>query len=94
MSPKEKQAAAKQTFAFLGPLTSEPPATAGSRARQRGGPESAMIKNKRHRKVAFVFLEPLTKVPPASAGSGARKRVGPESVMKKQASPQGGICFS
>ena len=53
MSPKEKQAAAKQTFAFFGPLTSEPPATAGSGARKRGGPESAMIKNKRHRKVAF-----------------------------------------
>ena len=54
----------------------------------------AQKKNKRHRKVAFVFLEPLTKVPPAPAGSGARKRGGPESVMKKQAPPQGGICFS
>ncbi len=54
----------------------------------------AQKKNKRHRKVAFVFLEPLTKVPPALAGSGARKCGGPESVMKKQAPPQGGICFS
>ena len=50
MSPKEifecvtgafsicmaKQAAAKQTFVFLGSLTNEPPASAGSRARQRG----------------------------------------------------------
>ena len=39
MSPKEKQAAAQQTFVFLGPLTKVPPAKAGSRARQRGEPE-------------------------------------------------------
>ena len=44
MSPKEKQAAAKQTFAFLGPLTKVPPAPAGSGARKRGGPESVMKK--------------------------------------------------
>ena len=50
---REKQAAAKQTFvaehveeapvarpmAFHEPLTKVPPATAGSRARQRGEPE-------------------------------------------------------
>jgi len=35
MCPKEKQAAAKQTFVFLGPLTNEQPAVAGSRARKR-----------------------------------------------------------
>ena len=32
---REKQAAAKQTFVFLKPLTKVPPATAGSGARQR-----------------------------------------------------------
>ena len=33
MSPKEKQAAAKQTFVFLGPLTNKQSAIADSRAR-------------------------------------------------------------
>ena len=33
MSAKEKEAAAKQTFTFLAPLTKVPPAIAGSRAR-------------------------------------------------------------
>ena len=91
MAQKKNKRHRKVAFVFLEPLTKVPPASAGSGARKRGGPESAMIKNKRHRKVAFVFLEPLTKVPPASAGSGARKRGGPESVMKKQAPPRGGI---
>jgi len=40
MSPKEKQAAPQVAFVFLGPLTNEPPAPAGNRARQRGGRES------------------------------------------------------
>jgi len=40
MSPKEKQATPKVAFVFLGPLTKVPPALAGSRARQRGEPES------------------------------------------------------
>ncbi len=40
MDSEEKQAAAKQTFVFLGPLTKVPPAIAGSGARKRGGPES------------------------------------------------------
>ena len=53
MCPKEKQATPKVAFVFLEPLTNVPPAPAGSGARKRGGPESAMIKNKRHRKVAF-----------------------------------------
>ena len=39
MSPKEKQAAAQQTFVFHKPLTNESPAKAGSRARMRGEPE-------------------------------------------------------
>ena len=33
---REKRAAAQQTFVFLGPLTNESPAKAGSRARMRG----------------------------------------------------------
>ena len=36
MSPREKQAAAKQTFVFPGPLTKVPPGVAGSRARSAG----------------------------------------------------------
>ena len=36
MSPKEKQATPKVAFVFLGPLTNESPAKAGSRARKRG----------------------------------------------------------
>ena len=44
MAPEEKQAAAKQTFVFLGPLTKVSPASAGSGARQRGGPESKIKK--------------------------------------------------
>ncbi len=40
MSPKEKQAAAQQTFVFLGPLTNEPPALAGSGVRQHEVRES------------------------------------------------------
>ena len=36
MSPKEKQATPKVAFVFLGPLTNESPAKAGSGARQRG----------------------------------------------------------
>ena len=40
MSPKEKQATPKVAFVFLGLLTKAPPALAGSRARQRGEPES------------------------------------------------------
>ena len=66
MGSKEKQGTPKVAFVFPGPLTKVPPASAGSRARKRGGPESVMIKNKRHRKVAFVFLGLLTKVPPVT----------------------------
>ena len=36
----KKQAAPQVAFVFLGPLTNEPPAPAGNRARQRGGRES------------------------------------------------------
>ena len=36
MSAKEKNAAAKQTYSFLAPLTNGSPAAAGSRARQCG----------------------------------------------------------
>ena len=36
MSPREKQAAAKQTFVFPGSLTKVPPGVAGSRARSAG----------------------------------------------------------
>ena len=35
MSPKEKQATPKVAFVFLGPLTNESPAKAGSGVRQR-----------------------------------------------------------
>ena len=37
-----KQAAPQVAFVFLGPLTNEPPASAGSRARMRGGREFKM----------------------------------------------------
>ena len=36
MGPREKQATPQVAFVFLGPLTNEPPAKAGSRARQCG----------------------------------------------------------
>ncbi len=36
MSPKEKQATPKVAFVFLGPLTNESPAKAGSRVRMHG----------------------------------------------------------
>ena len=36
MSPKEKQATPKVAFVFLGPLTNESPAQAGSGAQMRG----------------------------------------------------------
>ena len=36
MNPKEKQAPPQVAFVFLGSLTNEPPAPAGSGARQRG----------------------------------------------------------
>ena len=42
MAEEEKQAAAQQTFVFLGSLTNEPPASAGSGARMRGGREFKM----------------------------------------------------
>ena len=51
MSPKEKQAAAQQTFVFLGSLTNEPPASAGSGARKRGDREYEIIKKQKQRKM-------------------------------------------
>ncbi len=36
MSAKEKEAAAKQTFTFLAPLTNEQPCEAGRESAQRG----------------------------------------------------------
>ena len=77
MSPKEKQATPKVAFVFLGPLTKVPPALAGSRARQRGEPESK--NNERREKQAaaqqtFVFHKPLMNESPAKAGSRARMR--------------------
>jgi len=60
-------------FVFLGSLTNEPPASAGSGARQRGVRESK-IKKQAPPQVAFVFLGSLTNEPPAPAGSGARQR--------------------
>ena len=53
MAQKKNKRHRKVAFVFLEPLTKVPPASAGSGARKRVGPESAMIKNKRHRKVAF-----------------------------------------
>ena len=44
MAGEEKQAAAQQTFVFLGSLTNEPPASAGSGARKRGDREYEIIK--------------------------------------------------
>ena len=58
MSPKEKQAAPQVAFVFLGPLTNEPPAIAGNRARQRG----------------FVSVPAILTNHPTSAGNRARQR--------------------
>lgn len=46
MSPKEKQAAPQVAFVFLGPLTNEPPASAGSRARKCGVRECGFVSAK------------------------------------------------
>ena len=53
MAGEEKQAAAQQTFVFLGSLTNEPPASAGSGARKRGDREYEIIK-KSYDKSQFV----------------------------------------
>jgi hypothetical protein len=47
MAGEEKQAAAQQTFVFLGSLTNEPPASAGSGARKRGDREYEIIKKQK-----------------------------------------------
>ena len=44
MCPKEKQATPKVAFVFLGPLTNEPPASAGSRARKCGVRECGFVR--------------------------------------------------
>ena len=58
MRPKEKQATPQVAFVFLGPLTNEPPAIAGNRARQR----------------RFVSVLDYPYEPPAIAGNRARQR--------------------
>ena len=58
MRPKEKQATPQVAFVFLGPLTNEPPAIAGNRARQRG----------------FVSVPAILTNHPTSAGNRARQR--------------------
>ena len=68
MSAGKNKRLRQQTFVFHKPLTKVPPAKAGSRARQRGEPESK--NNERREKQAaaqqtFVFHKPLTNESPA-----------------------------
>ena len=55
MAGEEKQAAAQQTFVFLGSLTNEPPASAGSGARKRGDREYEIIKKQKQRKMKKIL---------------------------------------
>ena len=76
MSPKEKQAAAQQTFVFRKLLTRIPPVKAGNRARQCEDP-SIRYNECREKQAAaqqtFVFRKLLTRIPPVKAGSKARQ---------------------
>ena len=63
MVPEEKQATPQVAFVFLGPLTNESPAYAGSKARQCG----------------ICFSWAINEGSACVAGSGARQRGKPES---------------